>query len=124
MNYHIIPGITLLTLTSLSQAADSLCLQKEQNIQHEIDIARQHNNQRRVNGLVRALTEARAGCSDEKLRMLHQQKIKQHQQKVAERQKELDQERAKSTNARKIAKREEKLAEAKHELQEIQSAPY
>ncbi|MCX8958197.1 DUF1090 domain-containing protein [Erwinia psidii] len=124
MKYRTIPGFILLSLSSFSQAADSLCMQKEQDIQHEIAIAHQHNNQRRVNGLERALTQARADCSDEKLKTIHQQKIKQHQQKVAERQKELDQEKAEGNDSKKIAKREEKLAEAKHELQEVLSAPY
>lgn len=124
MKYRVILGFTLLTLASSSQAADSLCVQKAQDIQHEIDIAHQHNNQRRVNGLERALTEARAGCSYEKLKTLHQQKIKQHQQKVAERQKELNQEKTEGNYSKKVAKREEKLAEAKRELQEVQSAPY
>lgn len=124
MKFLAIPAFTLLTLTSFAQAADSLCLQKEQDTQHEIDIARQHNNQRRVNGLERALTEARAGCSDEKLKTLHQQKIKQHQQKVAERQQELEKEKAEGDDSKKIAKREAKLAEAKHELQEVIAAPY
>lgn len=124
MKYRTILGLSLLSLTTFAQAADSLCQQKEQGIQHEIEIARQHDNQRRVNGLERALTETRAGCTDEKLSKLHQEKIKEHQQKVEERQKELDREKADGNDSKKIAKREEKLAEAKHELKEVQAAPY
>ena len=123
MKYRIL-GLSLLTLTSFAQAAESLCLQKEQDIQHEIELARQHDNQRRVTGLERALTEARAGCTDAKLRDNHQAKIKEHQQKVDERQKELDQEKADGDDSKKIAKRERKLAEAKRELKEILAAPY
>ena len=124
MRYRTILGLSLFSLTTFAQAADSLCLQKEQEIQHEIELARQHDNQRRVTGLERALTEARAGCTDDKLKAHHQEKIKEQQQKVAERQKELDQERADGDDKEKIAKRERKLAEAKRELKEAQAAPY
>jgi len=124
MKYHTILGLSLLTLSTFSQAASSLCSQKEQDIQHEIEIARQYNNQRRVNGLERALTEVRGGCTDEQLKTQHQEKIKAHQQKVEERQKELDREKIRGGDHEKIAKREKKLAEAKHELAEVQAAPY
>ncbi|WP_067704003.1 MULTISPECIES: DUF1090 domain-containing protein [unclassified Erwinia] len=124
MKYRTILGLSLLTLTTFSHAAASLCQQKEQAIQHEIDLARQHDNQRRVNGLERALTEARAGCTDEKLKSLHQEKIKEHQQKVEERQKELDKEKADGDDRKKITRREQKLAEAKRELKEVQAARY
>lgn len=124
MKYRTILGLSLLSLTTFAQAADSLCLQKEQDIQHEIDLARQHDNQRRVTGLERALTEARAGCTDDKLKASHQEKLDELQQKVEERQKELNQERADGDDKEKIAKRERKLAEAKRELKEVQAAPY
>ncbi len=123
MKYRLL-GLSLFTLTTFAQAEESLCLQKEQDIQHEIDLARQHDNPRRVTGLERALTEARAGCTDAKLRDNHQAKIKAHQQKVDERQKELDREKADGDDGKKIAKREQKLAEAKHELKEVLAAPY
>ncbi|MBV4368125.1 DUF1090 domain-containing protein [Erwinia sp. BNK-24-b] len=124
MRYRTILGISLLSLTTFAQAAESLCLQKEQDIQHEIELARQHDNQRRVTGLERALTEARAGCTDDKLKTRHQEKIKEQQQKVEERQKELSQEKADGNDKEKIAKRERKLAEAQRELKEVQAAPY
>lgn len=124
MIYRTILGLGILTLTTFTHAADSLCTQKAQDIQHEIDLARQNDNQRRVNGLERALTEARAGCTDEKLKSLHQAKVKAHHQKVEERQKALDQEKAEGDDSQKIAKREAKLAEARRELREVQAAPY
>ena len=123
MKYRIIFGASLLTLATFSQAA-SLCEQKAQSIQHEIDMAQKHDNQRRVNGLERALTETRATCSDARLRDARQEKIKQHQKKVAEREQELKQEKAEGDDQDKIAKREKKLAEARHELKEVQAAPY
>ncbi|VTT27645.1 periplasmic protein YqjC [Klebsiella pneumoniae] len=122
MTYRIILGASLLALATFSQAA-SLCEQKEQSIQHEIDLAQKHDNQRRVTGLERALTETRATCSDASLRDARQEKIKQHQQKVAERAQELKQV-ADGDDQEKIAKREKKLAEAQHELNEVQAAPY
>ncbi|WP_455819744.1 DUF1090 domain-containing protein [Pseudomonas cerasi] len=123
MKHQIIFGISLLTLATFAQA-DTLCQQKENAIQHEIDIAKKHDNQRRVNGLERALTETRANCSDAGLKEAHQEKIKEHEKKVTERERELKQEKAEGNDRDKIAKREKKLAEAHHELKEVQAAPY
>jgi hypothetical protein len=124
MKTRTLLGLALFSLTTFAHAADSLCLQKEQGIQHEIELAKKHDNQRRVTGLERALTEAKAGCTDEKLKAQHQEKIAAHKQQVVERQKELEKEKADGDDSKKIAKREEKLAEAKHELKEVQAAPY
>lgn len=123
MKHQIIFGISLLTLATFAQA-DTLCQQKERAIQNEIDIAQKYDNQRRVNGLERALTETRANCSDAGLKAAHQEKIKKHERKVAEREQELKQEKAKGSDRHKIAKREKKLAEAQYELKEVQAAPY
>lgn len=61
---------------SLSTAsfANSLCQEKEQDIQREISYAEKHNNQHRVEGLKKALSEVKANCSDSKLRADHQKK--------------------------------------------------
>ncbi|RWR01037.1 hypothetical protein ED28_16445 [[Pantoea] beijingensis] len=113
----------LFSLSSFVQAAEPLCAQKEQRIQQEIDFAKQHNNQRRVTGLERALTEARAGCTDAGLTAAHQEKIKEHQQEVARRERDLKEAQDKG-DSDKIAKREKKLTEARKELKTIEAAPY
>ncbi|MFS2221216.1 DUF1090 domain-containing protein [Pantoea sp. B65] len=113
----------LFSLSGFAQAAETLCQQKEQAIQHEIDMARKHDNQRRITGLERALTEARAGCSDTKLKAAHQEKIKQHKKEVAERERDLSEARAKG-DREKIAIREKKLTEAREELKTLQATPY
>lgn len=123
MKNHFILGASLLMFATFSQA-DTLCQQKEQSIQHEIDMAKKHDNQRRVNGLERALTETHANCSDVSLKTAHQDKIRQHEKKVAEREQELKQEKAEGNDREKIAKREQKLADARHELKEVQAAPW
>lgn len=123
MKHQIILGLSLFTLATFAQA-DTLCEQKVQSIQQEIDMAKKHDNQRRVTGLERALTETRANCSDAGLKEAHQEKIKQLENKVAEREQELKQEKAEGNDTKKIAKREKKLAEAQHELKEEQAAPY
>lgn len=123
MKHRILLGAALLSLATFAQA-DTLCQQKEQAIQHQIDIASQHNNSHRVSGLKRALSESQAHCSDESLKKSHQDKINQHQQKVAEREQELKQEQAEGSDPEKIAKRERKLADAQRELKEVQAAPY
>lgn len=105
-------------------AAESLCQQKEQDIKLEIDVAQKHNNQRRVNGLERALTEVRANCTDKKLEAAHLERINTQKQKVAERERELKEERQDGDDKEKIVKREEKLEEARHELKKLQAEPY
>lgn len=124
MKHQLILGLSLFTLATFAQAENTLCQQKVQSIQQEIDFAKKHNNPRRVTGLERALTETRANCSDAGLKEAHQEKIKQHEKKVAEREQELKQEKAEGNDTKKIAKREKKLAEAQHELKEVQAAPY
>ena len=120
----ILLGFALVSLSGSTLAAESLCQQKERDIQHEINLARQHDNQRRVNGLQRALTEARASCTNGKLKAAQQERIKAQQQKVAEREHELKEERQKGDDKEKVAKRERKLEEARQELKKLQAEPY
>nr|MBA2816415.1 YqjD [Candidatus Pantoea persica] len=87
-----------------------------------IAMAKQHDNQRRINGLELALTEVRANCSDSKLTAAHQERIKAQQDKVAER--ELEEERQEGDDREKIAKRERKLEDARQELKKLQAEPY
>ncbi|HAB23887.1 MULTISPECIES: DUF1090 domain-containing protein [Pantoea] len=124
MKHQLLLGLALFSLSGSLMAAESLCQQKEQDIQHEIAMAKQHNNQRRVNGLERALTEVRANCSDNKLKASHQARIKAQREKVAERERELKEERQDGDDKEKIAKRERKLEEARQELKKLQAEPY
>lgn len=73
MKYRIALAITLFTL-SVGSYANTLCQEKEQEIQKEISYAEKHNNQRRIEGLNKALSEVRANCSDSKLRAEHQKR--------------------------------------------------
>jgi len=124
MKHTLLLGITLFSLSGSLMAAQSLCQQKEQDIQREIEMAQKHNNQRRVNGLERALTEVRSGCTDKKLKASHLEKINAQKEKVAERERELKEERDEGHDKDKIAKRERKLEEARQELKKLQAEPY
>lgn len=124
MKHQLLLGLALFSLSGSLMAAESLCQQKEQDIQHEIAMAKQHNNQRRVNGLERALTEVRANCSDNKLKASHQARIKEQREKVAEHERDLKEERQEGDDKEKIAKRERKLEEARQELKKLQAEPY
>ena len=94
---------------------------KEQNILKEISYAEKHQNQNRIDGLNKALSEVRANCSDSQLRADHQKKIAKQKDEVAERQQDLAEAKQKG-DADKIAKRERKLAEAQEELKKAESA--
>jgi hypothetical protein len=124
MKYQLLLGVALLSLSGSLLAAESLCQQKERDIQHEIEMAQKHNNQRRVNGLERARTEVRAGCTDKKLEAAHLERINAQKQKVAEREGELKEEREDGNDKDKIAKREHKLEQARQELKKLQAEPY
>ncbi len=115
--------LALVSFSGFVQAAGPLCMQKEKAIEQEIAAAKQHDNQRRVNGLERALTEVQANCSDEKLKAAHQENIKAKQREVAEREQDLK-DAQEDGDKEKIAKRQRKLQEEREELKALQSAPY
>jgi len=122
MKYRIALAISLFALSAGSYA-NTLCQEKEQDIQREISYAEKHNNQSRINGLNKALSEVRANCTDSKLRANHQKKIAEQKNEIAERQRDLAEAKQKG-DADKIAKREHKLAEAQQELKELETRDY
>ncbi|EPB4370070.1 DUF1090 domain-containing protein [Citrobacter freundii] len=122
MKYRIALAISLFALSAGSYA-NTLCQEKEQDIQREISYAEKHNNQSRINGLNKALSEVRANCTDGKLRANHQKKIAEQKNEIAERQRDLAEAKQKG-DADKVAKREHKLAEAQKELKELETRDY
>ncbi|CPR14506.1 DUF1090 domain-containing protein [Brenneria goodwinii] len=120
--HHLMAAIVLVfSGNTLAQAANvqGSCLQKEQEIQRQIEHARQSGNQHRVAGLEKALDGVKSHCTDEKLAAEHQDKIADQQAEIAERQRELS-ESKREGDPQKILKREKKLAEAEQELQALQ----
>ena len=73
MKYRIALAVSLFALSTGSYAT-TLCQEKEQNILKEISYAEKHQNQNRIDGLNKALSEVRANCSDSQLRADHQKK--------------------------------------------------
>lgn len=120
MKYRIALAVSLFALSAGSYAT-TLCQEKEQNILKEISYAEKHQNQNRIDGLNKALSEVRANCSDSQLRADHQKKIAKQKDEVAERQQDLAEAKQKG-DADKIAKRERKLAEAQEEAEKAESA--
>lgn len=122
MRYRIVLALSLFSLSAASQAV-SLCQEKEQDILREISYAEKHNNQSRVDGLNKALTEVKANCTDSKLRADHQKKIAEQKEEVAERQQDLTEAQQKG-DADKVTKREDKLREAQEELRTLEARDY
>ena len=122
MKYLLIVPLTALAFSAFAQS--SLCEQKQQSIQQQIDYARQHSNTSRIAGLERAKAEAADGCTDDKLGATHAAKIKDQEQQVAERQREVDQARHEGQSSKKVAKKQHKLEDAQRELKELQSTSY
>jgi hypothetical protein len=122
MNYRIVLGLALFSISTVSFAA-SPCQEKEQEIKREISYAEKHNNQSRINGLKKALSEVQANCSDSKLRADHQKKISEQKDEIAERRQDLAEAKEKG-DAGKIDKREKKWKEAQDELHALESRYY
>ncbi len=122
MKFRITLALALLSLSTASYAT-SLCQEKEQDIQREIGYAEKHNNQHRVDGLKKALSEVKANCSDSKLRADHQKKIAEQKDEIAERRQDLQEAKEKG-DAEKIAKREKKLKEAQDDLKALEARDY
>ena len=122
MKYRIVLALALASL-SASAAATSLCQEKEQDIQREIGYAEKHNNQNRIDGLKKALSEVQAHCTDSKLRADHQEKNAEQKDEVREREQDLKEAKQKG-DADKVAKRAHKLQEAKKELNALESRAY
>ena len=115
MKYRIALAVSLFALSAGSYAT-TLCQEKEQNILKEISYAEKHQNQNRIDGLNKALSEVRANCSDSQLRAKQKDEVAERQQDLAEAKQKGD--------ADKIAKRERKLAEAQEELKKLKARDY
>ncbi len=122
MKYRITLALALFSLSTASFAM-SLCQEKEQDIQREISYAEKHNNQHRIDGLKKALSEVKDNCTDSKLHADHQEKIAEQKDEIAERRQDLQEAKEKG-DAEKIAKRERKLQEAQDELKALEARDY
>ena len=110
--------LPIIAFSSIAQANE--CDTKAQEIQQQIDYAKQHGNTRRAAGLETALREVKSNCTVEGLKAEQQKKIKEKQHKVAERKQELK-EAQETGNADKITKKQKKLTEAQAELKQAQA---
>lgn len=105
MKFRITLALALLSLSTASFAT-SLCQEKEQDIQREIGYAEKHNNQHRVEGLKKALSEVKANCSDSQLRADHQKKIAEQKDEIAERRHDLQEAKEKGDAEKNCQARE------------------
>ena len=94
MKYRITLALALFSLSTASFAM-SLCQEKEQDIQREISYAEKHNNQHRIDGLKKALSEVKDNCTASKLRADHQKKIAEQKDEIAARRQDLQEAKAK-----------------------------
>lgn len=96
------------------------CKAKRQDIEQQIEYARAHNNDHRVAGLQKALSELKDNCTDEGLRAEREADVREKAQKVEERRQELAEAQA-DGRTDKISKKQRKLEEAQAELDEAKS---
>lgn len=111
-------ALSLLALAcGAAQAADS-CAAKEQQIQRQLEYARDEGNGARVRGLETALNKVREHCTEEGLQAERQDDIDEAREEISEREADL-QEALRDGDPEKIEKRQRKLAEAREELRAI-----
>ena len=91
------------------------CAAKKEDINHQIKMAQMHNNEHRVLGLMEALKETEANCTEDALLQKRLKNITDKQQKVDQRLAELK-ETQNSGRLDKIQKKQRKLDAAKDEL--------
>jgi Protein of unknown function (DUF1090). len=73
-----IPALLLIAplfATATHAAAQTGCAAKKQEIERQIDYAKAHGNQHRVNGLETALSEVNRNCTESSLRKDREDKI-------------------------------------------------
>ena len=109
----------LFTTASFAAPQPESCVTKQHEIQKQIDEARAHKNQNRVDGLEKALRENKAHCTDAGLKAENQKRVEEKREKVAEREQELKEVQANGDHE-KIIKKQQKLEEAKSELKEAE----
>lgn len=114
----LVPAL-LFTTAAFATPQPESCVTKQQEIQKQIDEARAHKNQNRVDGLEKALRENKAHCTDAGLKAENQKRVEEKREKVAEREQELKEVQAKGDHE-KIIKKQQKLEEAKSELKEAE----
>lgn len=90
------------------------CAAKFCHLEKEIAYARVHDNAHRVAGLQRALADAKAYCTEDRLQSDREAKVRDKQDKVSKREDELKAARAKGKQE-KIDKAQRKLDEARAE---------
>ncbi|CAB3815764.1 DUF1090 domain-containing protein [Achromobacter mucicolens] len=90
------------------------CAAKFCHIENDIAAAQAQNNTRREAGLRKALSEAKASCTDSRLQSQREADVREKQSKVTERQQELKEAKAKGKQD-KIDKAQRKLDEAQAE---------
>ncbi|EOV9017625.1 DUF1090 domain-containing protein [Cronobacter muytjensii] len=122
MNYRTVLALALFSWNAAALAA-SPCEEKAQEIEKEIRYAEQHQNQGRIDGLKKALSQVRNNCRDSDVIAAHRQKVAEKEAEVAERRAELH-EATQKGDADKIAKRRHKLAEAEQELKALKAQDY
>nr|WP_223510126.1 MULTISPECIES: DUF1090 domain-containing protein [Rahnella] len=114
----LVPAL-LFTTAAFAAPQPESCVTKQQEIQKQIDEARAHKNQNRVDGLEKALRENKAHCTDAGLKAENQKRVEEKREKVAEREQELKEVQANGDHE-KIIKKQQKLEEAKSELKEAE----
>lgn len=119
----LLAGLLVLAPLFSVQAASQVstgCDAKRQNIEEQIDYARTHDNNHRIAGLEKALSELNTNCTNEGLHAEREADIRKKELKVEERRQELAEARA-DGRPDKIIKKQQKLEDAQYELNEARN---
>ena len=125
---HLLIAVTLCAMPALaSEPLESLCQQKAEEIQRQLEIAEQAQNRGQVAGLTRALQGVQHNCSNEQLLNDAAREVREHTAEVRERERYAESAHAyaeaeRSGDAEDVRKRTAKLEEAVEELEASRQA--
>lgn len=117
----IIYIVSALLFPAITYAAPQTCADKKQQVEQELDYAKQHQQTHRVQGLEQALSNLNANCTDDRLKKEHQKNIDEKQHKLDKAQAELQKAVDDKKSAAKIQQKKAKVDKAQSALDAAKS---
>lgn len=109
--------VLLVTILSVSVSHAETCAEKIAAVETKIAHAKKAGNQHQVQGLEKALVEAKANCMDEGLKSAHDAKVQDKAADVEKARTELEKAKADGKSKKKLEKKQKKLDEKTQELE-------
>lgn len=117
----IIYVVSALLFPAITYAAPQTCADKKQQVEQELNYAKQHQQTHRVHGLEQALANLNTNCTDDGLKKEHQSKIDEKQHKLDKAQAELQKAIDDKKSSAKIQQKKQKVEKAQSALDALKA---